>query len=134
MNHRGKALVVEDNIALARITQFGLERAGFDVRVASNGKRALELVRGETFDVIISDQQMPEMTGIEFCRRMRGMPEYAKTPIILLTAKGLELDLESIRADLGINAVFAKPFSPSGVVEAACQFVEASLVAQTSPP
>jgi CheY-like chemotaxis protein len=123
MESRGKALIVDDNIALARVTQFAMTRAGFDTRIASNGRKALDLAISESFDIVISDQQMPEMTGLELCKSLRAMSQYAATPIILLTAKGLELELPKIKRELDINAVFAKPFSPSGVVETACQLL-----------
>jgi CheY-like chemotaxis protein len=123
MSQRGKALVVDDNVALARVTQFALTRAGFDVRIAGNGRKALEFAQVEQFDIIISDQQMPEMTGLDLCRRLRAMAEYAHTPIILLTAKGLELELPTLQRELEISAIYPKPFSPSEVVSAACQFL-----------
>jgi CheY-like chemotaxis protein len=119
----GKALIVDDNVALARVTQFALTRAGFQTSIAGNGRLALSLVTAEAFDIIITDQQMPEMTGLEFLERLRALPAYASTPIILLTAKGLELELPRIQQELDINAVFPKPFSPSAVVETACQLL-----------
>lgn len=124
MEYRAKALIVEDNVALARVTQFALTRAGFDARVAHNGRSGFEAATAEAFDVVISDHQMPEMTGLELCRKLRELPEYAGTPIILLTAKGLELELSQLQQELDISAVFAKPFSPSGVVEAVCKLLE----------
>ncbi len=123
MNSRGKALVVDDNVALARVTQFALTRAGFDARIAANGRKAFECAQAETFDIIISDQQMPEMTGLELCRRLRADEKYAHTPIILLTAKGLELELPALKQELEISAIFPKPFSPAEVVGAACQLL-----------
>lgn len=130
MSCRGKVLIVEDNAALARVTQFAFTRAGFDAQIARNGRIALEAALVESFDLVISDQQMPEMTGLELCRHLRGLDAYASTPIILLTAKGLELELERLRAELDISAVFAKPFSPSGIVEAACQFLDAAVASR----
>jgi two-component system, chemotaxis family, chemotaxis protein CheY len=123
MTPRGKALVVDDNVALARVTQFALTRAGFDARIAGNGRKALEFAQAESFDIVISDQQMPEMTGLELCRRLRATEEYAHTPIILLTAKGLELELPALQRELAISAIFPKPFSPSEVVGVACQLL-----------
>ena len=123
MTPRGKALVVDDNVALARVTQFALTRAGFDARIAGNGRKALEFAQAEKFDLVISDQQMPEMTGLELCRRLRATEEYAHTPIILLTAKGLELELPALQRELAISAIFPKPFSPSEVVGVACQLL-----------
>lgn len=128
MTARGKALVVDDNVALARVTQFALTRAGFDARIAGNGRKALEFAQAERFDIIISDQQMPEMTGLELCRRLRATEEYAHTPIILLTAKGLELELPALQRELAISAIFPKPFSPSEVVGAACQLLGVAVV------
>jgi two-component system chemotaxis response regulator CheY len=119
----GKALIIDDNIALARVTQFALSRAGFDTVVAGNGRLALERAAAQQFDIVISDQQMPEMTGLEFIRAMRNLPGYAATPVILLTAKGLELELPRLQQELAIDAVFPKPFSPSAVVETACQLL-----------
>ncbi len=128
MTVRGRALIVDDNVALARVTQFAMERAGFETKTGRNGREAYELAQATTFDIVISDQQMPEMTGLELCRRLRELPEYVSTPIILLTAKGLELELPRIREELAINAVFPKPFSPSAVVETACQLLAAAAV------
>jgi two-component system, chemotaxis family, chemotaxis protein CheY len=116
MNKR--ALIVDDNLALARVTQFALDRAGFETQTARNGRVALETAQLMQYDVIVTDQQMPEMTGTDLCRELRKLPEYAACPIILLTAKGLELELPRLREELGISAVFSKPFSPAAVVRA----------------
>jgi CheY-like chemotaxis protein len=113
-----RALIVDDNLALARVTQFALDRAGYDTTTARNGRLALEVAQESQFDVVVTDQQMPEMTGIELCRELRKLEAYAGCPIILLTAKGLELELPRLREELGINAVFSKPFSPGAVVRA----------------
>ena len=113
-----RALVVDDNLALARVTQFSLDRAGYDTQTARNGRVALEVAQSAHFDVIVTDQQMPEMTGVELCRELRKLPAYVDCPIILLTAKGLELELPRLREELGINAVFSKPFSPAAVIRA----------------
>ena len=113
-----RALIVDDNVALARVTQFALDGAGFETRTAYNGILALEAALATQFDIVITDQQMPEMTGVELCKALRGHPHYASCPIILLTAKGLELELPRLRDELGINATFAKPFSPSAIVKA----------------
>ena len=113
-----RALIVDDNLALARVTQFALDRAGYETQTARNGRLALEVAQATQFDVVVTDQQMPEMTGIELCRELRKLPTYAECPIILLTAKGLELELPRLREELGINAVFSKPFSPGAVVRA----------------
>lgn len=113
-----RALIVDDNLALARVTQFALDRAGFQTQTARNGRVALEAALQTQFDVVVTDQQMPEMTGVEFCRELRKEPNYRDCPIILLTAKGLEMELPRLREELGISGVFSKPFSPAAVVKA----------------
>lgn len=116
-DQKPRALVVDDNPALTRVTQFALERAGMETASAGDGQAALELACASQFDVVITDQQMPRMTGIELCRALRDMPAYRDCPILLLTAKGLELELPRLREELDIDGVFAKPFSPAAVVE-----------------
>ena len=70
-----RILIVDDNVALARVTQFALTRAGFQTSIAGNGRLALSLVTAETFDIIITDQQMPEMTGLELIKQV-GLQNY----------------------------------------------------------
>ncbi len=111
-----RILIVDDNIALARISQFALDKAGYETVTMVNGRVALEAAQSEQFDLVITDHQMPEMTGLELCRELRSLPEYEACPIILLTAKGLELELPSLNKELGIDATFPKPFSPSAIV------------------
>lgn len=118
-------LVVEDNAALASVVRFNLQRAGFQVTVASNGRVAMEAVEEQAFDLIVTDQQMPEMTGCEFCAKLRTLDEYRDTPVILLTAKGLELELPRLRDELGIAATFLKPFSPREIVKAVQHHLDA---------
>ncbi len=124
-NSERRILVAEDNAALASVVRFNLERADFQVTVACNGRVAWELVQEEEFDLIVTDQQMPEMTGTEFCARLRSVEHFQKLPIIMLTAKGMELELPRLKAELGIAATFLKPFSPKEIVAAVEDHLEA---------
>lgn len=127
MDTRAKrALIVDDNVALARVTQFALDGAGYETATAFNGRLALDAALETQFDIVITDQQMPEMTGVELCQELRSLPEYATCPIVLLTAKGLELELPRLRDELGIDATFAKPFSPSAIVKACGELLAAA--------
>ncbi|HUG71552.1 MAG TPA: response regulator [Pirellulaceae bacterium] len=128
-NSERHILVVEDNAALASVVRFNLERANFRVTVACNGRVAWEAVQEEAFDLIVTDQQMPEMTGCEFCEKLRSVEVFQNIPVIMLTAKGMELALPRLRAELGIAATFLKPFSPSEIVKA----VEVHLAAVSEP-
>jgi CheY-like chemotaxis protein len=128
-----RILVAEDNAALSGVVCFNLEQAGFEVTAVRNGAAAWEAVQQTQFDLIITDQQMPQMTGIEFCGRMRELDHYDGVPVILLTAKGLELELPKLRDKLGITATFPKPFSPSEVVQAVRDLVEPSRTSECNP-
>ncbi|MBC8356464.1 MAG: response regulator [Planctomycetes bacterium] len=124
-NSERRILVAEDNAALASVVRFNLERAGFQVTVAYNGRLAWEAVQEDDFDLIVTDQQMPEMTGCEFCEKLRTLDAYRDKPVIMLTAKGMELELPRLKAELGIAATFLKPFSPKEIVTAVEDHLEA---------
>jgi two-component system chemotaxis response regulator CheY len=118
MSAEGKRiLVVEDNRPMAGVVQFVLQQAGFDVGVAGNGREACECLETGSFDLVVTDQQMPQMTGCELCAHMRQDEQYARTPVILLTAKTLELELPDLTRQLGHVRMIAKPFSPSHLVK-----------------
>lgn len=114
-----RILIVEDNRALSRVVQVVLAKAGFDVVCAYDGEAAWGLIQTENaFDLIVTDQQMPLLNGVDLCRRIRKMDgPTASIPIFLLTAKGLELDLQQLKSELDITDVIAKPFSPIALVE-----------------
>jgi CheY-like chemotaxis protein len=112
-----KILIAEDNLVMAHVLQFNLERAGFEVHAAADGALALEAAMEDTFDVIITDYQMPRMNGEELVRQLRTYPEYMDTPMVLCSAKGYEIDTAQLERDLGIAEVVYKPFSPAHIVE-----------------
>ncbi|HEY4232528.1 MAG TPA: response regulator [Lacipirellulaceae bacterium] len=111
----GKAniLLVEDNDALRGVISFNLMRAGYQVTVVTNGREALDALQHGPFDLVLSDQQMPKMTGIQLCEQIRELPQHQHLPFILLTAKYMELDLAKLRQRLRLSAALPKPFSPS---------------------
>jgi CheY-like chemotaxis protein len=113
---KAKILVVEDNAALSGVVCFNLVRAGFQVTSVTNGRFALEALQKDHFDLVLSDQQMPLMTGIQLCENMRQMPAYKRLPFILLTAKCMEIDFVKLQQNLGISAALPKPFSPSELI------------------
>jgi CheY-like chemotaxis protein len=109
-------LVVEDNKALSGVVTFNLVRAGFRVTAVGNGKDALEALQHSNFDLMLTDQQMPAMTGIELCENVRKLPGYKNVPIILLTAKCMEMNFSELREQIGLSAALPKPFSPSELI------------------
>ncbi|MEC9094180.1 MAG: response regulator [Planctomycetota bacterium] len=117
MNDLPKILVAEDDTALNGILQFTLQRAGFQVVSAKNGQEAAKAAKQTEFDVIISDQQMPRMTGIELLSFVRMQTENSAVPFVLLTAKAFEVDVDRLETEFGVAEVIKKPFSPTAVVK-----------------
>jgi two-component system chemotaxis response regulator CheY len=115
-SQKAKILVCEDNVALSGVVCFNLVRAGFQVTNVSNGRLALEALERDAFDLVLSDQQMPMMTGIQLCQHMRQLPAHQRTPFILLTAKCMEIDITKLQHTLSISAALPKPFSPSELI------------------
>ena len=115
-NEKAKILVCEDNVALSGVICFNLVRAGFDVTSVANGRLALDALEKNSFDLVLSDQQMPMMTGIQMCENMRQIAHHRRTPFILLTAKCMELDFAKLQQTLHISAALPKPFSPTELV------------------
>lgn len=107
------ALVAEDNAALRRVIAFTLRKAGFEVTDARDGQIAWEAAEQTAFDLVVTDQQMPNLNGLELVERLRASDANAETPVVLLTAKGLELELEQVREQYGVAAMITKPFSPA---------------------
>lgn len=110
-------LVAEDNSAMANVLRFTLSRAGFDVTVARDGREAWEHAKASHYDLVVTDHQMPFVTGVELCRLLRESEAYREAPILMLTAKQLELDRELIQSHLNVSEIIPKPFSPKYLIE-----------------
>ena len=106
MDERPKILVVDDEPQIARVLRRGLESHGFEVRVANDGESALDMFQAINFDLIITDLGMPNMSGIELCKRVR---QRSKVPVIVLSVKGEEsTKVEAL--DAGADDYVTKPF------------------------
>jgi diguanylate cyclase (GGDEF)-like protein len=102
-------LVVDDDPFIARLLEIELRAAGYDVRVAGDGERALELVRERCPELVLADVMMPTMDGFELTRRLRQDSHTASVSIIMLTARGLSADkLEGF--SVGADDYIVKPF------------------------
>jgi len=112
-----RILLAEDNLALLQVTKFNLQRAGYEVVPAADGREAWQTLQQEEFDAVITDEQMPRMTGRELCETMRASEAHRYIPVIFLTAKCLELDHSRLESELGVSRVLGKPFSPRDLVE-----------------
>ncbi len=105
-----KVLVVEDEDALMTLLVYNLESEGYQVAQARDGEEALLLLDEEDPDLVLLDWMLPQVSGIEVCRRIRARKEKARTPVIMLTARGEETD--RVRGlDTGADDYISKPFS-----------------------
>jgi two-component system response regulator RegX3 len=102
-----RILVVEDEAALADTVRYNLEREGYAVCVASDGRRALERFRAEPPSLVILDLMLPELSGLDVCRAIRAESD---VPIIIVTAKDSEAD-KVTGLELGADDYVTKPFS-----------------------
>ena len=108
-----KILVVDDELEIVRVVRSYLERAGYQVVTATNGREALFVARHERPALVVLDLQMPEMDGLEFTRRLRA--EQPDVAIIMLTARVEEMD-RVLGLELGADDYVTKPFSPRELV------------------
>lgn len=109
MTHR--IVLADDELHIRRAAEFKLKR-DFDVVCAEDGQEAWELILEDCPDLLVTDLQMPRMNGIELTEHIRGNELTANLPVILLTAKGFELEHEQIFEKLRIYRLVSKPFSP----------------------
>ncbi|MDP1796789.1 MAG: response regulator [Planctomycetaceae bacterium] len=121
-------LVAEDNRVMSDVMRFNLQKAGYHVTIARNGTEAWELLQSARFDVLVTDYQMPGLTGEEVCKAMRTHRPDLHLPIIFLSARGLELSVERMKSELGIETLLHKPFSPRELLEAVAKCVEKTTV------
>jgi len=112
---RPRILVAEDEPDIAEILRFNLERAGYDIELAAAGDAALEQVRRHPPDLLLLDLMLPGLDGLELARLVKRDPATAKVPIVMLTAKGEEVD-RIVGFELGADDYIPKPFSPREVV------------------
>jgi len=109
-------LLVDDEPDFVETVEFFLSGSDYQVLVAKNGKNALEQVKNQKPDLILLDVMMPEMDGLEACKRLKKDPATNSIPIIMLTAKGRKEDVvEAIAA--GADSYVVKPFNLTDLVE-----------------
>jgi len=106
-----KVLVVDDEIHIVHVVAIKLRNNGFEVISANNGAEAFELACSEKPDIIVTDYQMPVMSGLEFVTKLRGNEATKDIPVILLTARSFAID-DSTKDELQISECLSKPFSP----------------------
>ncbi|MCH7698524.1 MAG: response regulator transcription factor, partial [Chloroflexi bacterium] len=108
----GRVLVVEDEPMVAEVVERYLRRDGYDVAIVHDGKAALEEFQTFAPDLVVLDLMLPKIDGREVCRRIRSR---SQTPVIMLTARGEEID-KLVGLELGADDYVTKPFSPRELV------------------
>jgi two-component system phosphate regulon response regulator PhoB len=112
---KSRVLIVDDEPDAVELVAFNFKKAGFEVVSAETGSEALEKARETLPDLIILDVMLPQIDGLEVCRSLRRDPKMARVPVIMLTAKGSELD-RVLGLELGADDYVTKPFSPRELV------------------
>jgi len=110
-----RVLIVDDDPDILRLVSYNIGQAGFEVIAASTGRKALEIAQKQHPDLIILDVMLPDVDGMEVCRTLRQQYPSRRIPIIMLTARGDEID-RVVGFELGADDYVAKPFSPRELV------------------
>ena len=128
-----RVLIVEDEADLAELLDYNLKAEGFETILARDGEEALLRVQEERFDVVVLDWMLPQVSGIEVCRRLRANSDTQNIPVVMLTARSEEAD--RIRGlETGADDYMVKPFSMGELaarIRAVLRRIRPSLVAET---
>jgi two-component system phosphate regulon response regulator PhoB len=116
-------VLAEDDPDIQLVARLSLKRAGFTVTVVSNGQEALDAVRRQPPDVVLLDWMMPEIDGLETCRRLKANPETAAIPVVFLTAKSQEAEIQR-GLSIGASGYVTKPFDALTLGQQVRQIVE----------
>jgi len=111
-----KILIAEDERDIRELVSFSLQFGGFTVVQAANGAEAVEYAQKEMPDLILMDVRMPKMTGYEACRQMKTMESVRDIPVVFLSAKGQESEIQT-GMEVGAEEYILKPFAPDELVK-----------------
>jgi DNA-binding response OmpR family regulator len=109
-------LVVDDDPVILQLLQVNFEMEGFTVITAADGQEGVERTRADRPDIVVSDVMMPRMSGLELVAELKGDPDTAAIPVLLLTAKAQQADI-SAGLDQGADDYVTKPFEPLELVD-----------------
>ena len=128
-----RVLIVEDEPDIRELVVHHLKREGYQVSAASSGEEALRQVQAAPPDLVLLDLMMPAMDGLEVCRRLRQDPATVSLPIVMLTAKGDEVD-RVLGLEIGADDYVVKPFSPKELLARVRAVLRRSLPAPGAAP
>ena len=112
---RQKILIVEDDKNISKLVRYNLEKAGFECETTITGEDALDILDHQAIDLIVLDIMLPKMDGLQTCKQVKQDTKLSAIPIIMLTAKGEEVD-RIVGFELGADDYVVKPFSPRELV------------------
>lgn len=115
---RTKIVICDDEVHILRASEIKLKSRGYEVGAAFDGLAAWELIESDPPALVVTDCQMPRMTGLDLARRMRDYDRTRNIPIIMLTGKSHELPASELMADGLIQHLMEKPFSPKALLAA----------------
>lgn len=113
---RKKVLIVDDEIHIVHVVAIKLRNNDYEVISAENGAEAFKLACSEMPDIIVTDFQMPVMTGLELIEKIRRCDQTKDIPVIMLTARSFAIE-DQQKEDLQISLCLSKPFSPKELLE-----------------
>ncbi len=117
MRNQGKIIVADAEVHILHLVSVKLRGAGHDVVTARDGKELFELAQIERPDLIVSEVQLPGLSGVEVCQRLRQIPGGANIPAIMLTNSGFTLGGQTLEK-AGVQACISKPFGTSELLRA----------------
>lgn len=109
-------LAVDDSASMRQMVSFTLKSAGYNVVEAVDGQDAYEKAQGRSFDLVLTDQNMPRMDGISLTKKLRESPQFKTTPILMLTTESSDQMKQAGRA-AGATGWLVKPFDPNKLIE-----------------
>jgi two-component system chemotaxis response regulator CheY len=109
-------LAVDDSPSMRQMVSFTLKGAGYTVIEAADGQEALDKAKGHAIDLVLTDQNMPRMDGITLVKSLRALPNYTRTPMLILTTESSdEMKIKGKAA--GATGWLVKPFDPNKLLE-----------------
>jgi len=119
-----KILTVDDSTSIRKMIEFALKSKGYTVVAAGDGQEGLEVLeRGERFDLVVLDINMPRMDGLTLLKNIRAKSEWARLPILMLTTEGQDIDRDTA-IGLGASDYMVKPFKPTELLERVGKLLE----------
>lgn len=109
-------LAVDDSASIRQMVSFTLKSAGYDVVEAVDGQDGLDKAKAKSINLVLTDQNMPRMDGLTLIKNLRGLPQYASTPILMLTTESSDAMKSQGRA-AGATGWLVKPFDPQKLIE-----------------